>query len=172
MSAAGARLAHDWYDAPLPANVAIGERSWLYSSFAFLHHRSRRPVAVRIGRDSGVYRGTVFEIGPDGEVEIGDFCTLAGPTLATNGRISIGDHVLVSYGVVIADLSYATPADDFPGAVTEIGDNVWIGASALLVGGVRIGDDAVVGAKAVVREDVPAGAIAAGNPARIVGSVR
>ena len=82
----GRRLAHDWYDAPLPENVSIGDRSWVYSSFAFLHHRSERPVSVRIGHDTGIYRGTLFELGPDAEVEIGDHCTLAGPTVVTNGR--------------------------------------------------------------------------------------
>ena len=44
------RLTHDWYPDPLPANVTIGERSWLHSSYAFLHCRAR-PGAVKIGRD-------------------------------------------------------------------------------------------------------------------------
>jgi acetyltransferase-like isoleucine patch superfamily enzyme len=165
------RLAHDWYDAPLPAGVEVGPRSWIYSSFAFIHHRSRRPSSVRIGADCGVYNGTMFELGPGGEVEIGDFCTLAGPKLVTNGRIEMGDNCLLSYGVVIADSPYATPASS-GGATTVIGSNVWFGARAIAVGGVRIGADAVVGARAVVTGDVPAGVVVAGNPARIVGSAR
>ena len=42
-------LPHDWYPGELPANVVLGKRSWLYSSFAFLHHRSEREPAIRIG---------------------------------------------------------------------------------------------------------------------------
>ena len=51
----------------------------------------------------------------------------------------------------------------------EIGTNAWIGGAAIILGGIRIGDDAIVGAGAVVTRDVPAGATVVGNPARIVG---
>ena len=50
-----------------------------------------------------------------------------------------------------------------------IGDDVWIGFGAIVLENVTIGSGAIVAAGALVREDVPAGAIAAGVPARIVG---
>jgi acetyltransferase-like isoleucine patch superfamily enzyme len=50
-----------------------------------------------------------------------------------------------------------------------IGAGAWLGAGAKILDGVTIGDRAIVGAGAVVREPVPAGAIAAGIPARVVG---
>jgi maltose O-acetyltransferase len=53
-----------------------------------------------------------------------------------------------------------------------IDDNVWIGGLAVICPGVTIGKDSVIGAGAVVTKDVPAGSIAVGNPARVVGSVR
>ncbi|MCD6015161.1 MAG: hypothetical protein K0R88_1245 [Solirubrobacterales bacterium] len=71
-------LGHDWYAGEVPANVALGERSWLYSSFAFVHHRSERDPSVRVGPDSGVYVGSYFDLGPEGEVEIGRYCAVAG----------------------------------------------------------------------------------------------
>ena len=49
-----------------------------------------------------------------------------------------------------------------------IGNNVWVGAQAVILKGVTIGDDSVVGTSAVVTSDVPAGVVVAGNPARIV----
>src|SRR5262249_46326880 len=152
-------------------NVALGARSWLYSNRAFAHCRSRRPVAVRIGADSGVYGCTMFDLGPDGEVEIGDFCCLVGAILATNGRIAIGDHSLIAQDVVIADEYAAVPSpcsEHGPPPSIEIGRNAWIGARAVLLAGACIGDDAIVGAGAVVDFEVPPGAVAAGNPARIV----
>jgi len=56
-------------------------------------------------------------------------------------------------------------------APVTIGDNVWLGVSVTVLKGVRIGNDAVVGAQTVIAKDVPAGAIAVGNPMRIIGSV-
>ncbi|MEL6680513.1 MAG: sugar O-acetyltransferase [Pseudomonadota bacterium] len=54
------------------------------------------------------------------------------------------------------------------GRPVEIGANVWIGGHAILLPGVVVGDDAVVGAGALVTRDVPAGATVVGNPARVV----
>ncbi|OOW65226.1 maltose acetyltransferase [Xanthomonas axonopodis pv. melhusii] len=53
------------------------------------------------------------------------------------------------------------------GRPIRVGRNVWIGGGAIILPGVSIGDDAVIGAGAVVTRDVPAGAIAVGNPARV-----
>jgi acetyltransferase-like isoleucine patch superfamily enzyme len=51
----------------------------------------------------------------------------------------------------------------------RIGDNAWLGVSAIVTSGVTIGDGAVVGAGSVVTKDIPPNAIAAGNPAKVVG---
>lgn len=54
------------------------------------------------------------------------------------------------------------------GRPVDIGRNVWIGAGALILPGVTVGDEALIGAGSVVTRDVPAGAAVAGNPARIM----
>jgi acetyltransferase-like isoleucine patch superfamily enzyme len=167
-------LPHDWFPRPLPPNVQIGARSWVYSSFAFLHYRSQQPVGVRIGNDTGIYNGTFFDLDVSGEVEIGNYCTLVGAILAINGRLSIGDYTFIAHEVTIADHFAAVP----PGASDQmrsrssnldilIGANVWIGARAILLPGAQIGDGAVVGAASVVDMNVPASSVVAGNPARI-----
>ena len=170
-------LPHDWFPAPLPANVELGEGCWLYSSFAFLHCRSRRSRAVRVGKSSGIYNGSFFELGPDGEVSIGDYCTLVGAIIATNGRVRIGDYCFIAHEVVIADGSFASPTllagvDESTvvesGRCIDLGNDVWIGAGAIILGGAKIGDGAIVGAAAVVDFEVPAYGIVAGNPARVI----
>lgn len=168
------RLDNDWFPHPLPDNVVVGDGSWLYSAYAFLHYASQAAVGVEIGRDSGVYHGTFFDLGPRGQVRIGDFCTIVGATISTNGRVDVGDYALIAHEVIMADEAGALPPDVAGGRESRpivIGRNVWIAARVVLLGGARIGDDAVVGAGAVVDGEVPAGAIVAGNPARVVGSV-
>ena len=54
------------------------------------------------------------------------------------------------------------------GLSIRVGRNVWIGASAVVLQGVTIGDDSVVGAGSVVTHDVPAGVLVVGSPARVV----
>jgi len=167
-------LAHDWFPRPLPANVQLGAGSWLYSAFAFLHCRSNRPAALRTGRACGIYNGCFFELGPHGEVELGDYCTLVGAIVATNSRIAIGNYCFIAHEVVIADAPAAVPwrggeSEAAPGLSVSLGDDVWVGAGAVLLKGARIGDGAIVAARAVVDFAVPPGAIVAGNPACVVG---
>lgn len=172
-----AYLEHDWWPKALPPNVIIGERSWLYSSYAFTHYRSEHDVGVKIGHDSGVYVGSLFDLGPSGSVVIGDYCTIVGLIVSSNGRTLIGDYSFIAHEVVIADSLTAVPPDsretvaDAPPSIV-IGENAWIGARATLLPGARVGEGAIIGAATVVDMPVPPFAIVAGNPARIVGDAR
>ena len=86
--------------------------------------------------------------------------------------IGIGDRTQIGPGVQI--LTAEHPRDpacrrsglEF-GRPIHIGRNVWIGGGAIILPGVTIGDDALIGAGSVVTRDVPAGVTAFGNPARI-----
>ena len=123
-----------------------------------------------------MYKGTFFDLGPGGELRIGSFSTLVNVIISTNGRVTIGDYVFIAHEVLIADNPIARPPgpdrERAPSPPIEIGDDVWIGASAVILGGARIGAGAIVGAATVVDSDVPPYSIVAGNPARIVGLTR
>jgi acetyltransferase-like isoleucine patch superfamily enzyme len=175
-------MEHDWFAEPLPDNVVLGARTWLYSSFAFRHYCSRRPVGLRTGNDTGLYNCTFFDLGPAGEVSIGSYCTLVGAIICSNSRIVIGDHAFLAHEVVLADSYVAAPYDpqcqladiraerhdEDPETSIVIGDNTWIGARAVVLRGASIGEGSIVGAAAVVDFEVPPRSIVAGNPGRIV----
>jgi acetyltransferase-like isoleucine patch superfamily enzyme len=177
------RLEHDWFDRPLPANVVVGDRSWIYSAYAFLHYRSERRHGVRIGHDTGIYNGTFFDLGPNAQVVIGNYCSIVGAIFATNGTVVVGDYAFIAHEVTVADSFAAVPFErggsemcgtragagglSEPAVVIE--ENGWIGARVAVLAGARIGQGAVVGAGSVVDFDVPAYAIVAGNPAQVVG---
>lgn len=87
-------------------------------------------------------------------------------------RVEIGEDTLISWDCVIMDRDYHDP--DGVKEVTapvHIGRHVWIGCRVIILKGVTIGDNAVIGAGSVVTRDVPAGMLAAGNPARVIRPV-
>lgn len=115
----------------------------------------------------------------DAELAIGDG-TFVGHACGFNAgkSIRIGRHCLLATGVLVYDLDghpldaerrrAGEPSADDDIKPVVIGDDVWIGTGALILKGVTIGDRAVVAARSVVTADVPADAIVAGNPAKVV----
>jgi acetyltransferase-like isoleucine patch superfamily enzyme len=87
------------------------------------------------------------------------------------GGITIGDDTLIGHGSTLTTLNHSVDPDrraDMTPAPIVIGRKVWLGASVTVVPGVTIGDGAIAGAGAVITRDVPANAIVAGVPARIL----
>jgi len=94
-----------------------------------------------------------------------------GCTFQDTGGITIGDDTLVGHGTTLTTLNHSPDPSrraDMTPAPVVIGRRVWIGASVTVVPGVTIGDGAIVGAGAVVTRDVPADAVVAGVPARVI----
>jgi acetyltransferase-like isoleucine patch superfamily enzyme len=164
-----ARLPGDWFPRDLPAGLQMGPRSFLVSSYAFLH--TPASATIRIGADSGIYHGTFFELGAAAQVTIGEYCTLVGAILRVESRLHIGSYALISHEVVITDCESPTFRRAVAPAPITIGNDVWIGMRAIVLAGATIGDGAVVGAGAVVCTDVPAMTVVSGNPARVVRSI-
>ncbi len=119
-----------------------------------------------------------FAAGKNAVIQIGDHCGFSGTTLVAQQRIEIGDRVLCGANVLICDgdhhpLDAKARAGGAVGlsAPVIIADDVWLGMNVVVLKGVRIGAGAVVAAGALVNADIPAGAIAAGIPAKVVGWV-
>lgn len=169
----------------------LGQPSLLWPVVnARIHLRAARaPLSVRLqGR---------ARVGGGGAITIGDRVRITATTapveiLAWSGaRVTIGDGTFVNYGVSIAAHQEVTIGRDCqigqyaiindndyhsiedkqrlpPSRPVVLGDRVWLGARVIVLKGVHIGDDAVIGAGSVVTRDVPARCVAVGMPARVV----
>ena len=89
-----------------------------------------------------------------------------GYSLVINDRTIIGTNFHVRHCVTIGCVKMP---DGSQGPSPVIGDNVEVGANAIILGGIKIGNNASIGAGSVVTKDVPPGTIVVGNPARIIG---
>ena len=113
---------------------------------------------VEIGDGAVIMMGAVINIGAViGEGTMIDMGAVLG------GRAIVGKHSHVGAGAVLAGV--VEPPSAKP---VTVGDNVLIGANAVVIEGTSIGDGAVVAAGAIVTQDVPANAVVAGVPARII----
>ena len=136
------------------------------------------PAQVRFGDGVRLGHGVYLDAnGPRGRVEIGARSHVdVHSVLYGQGGLRIGSGCAIAGGVLIYsqtnrfDLEPERPISEQGAhyAAVGIGDDVWIGAGAIILPGVCIGDHAVVAAGGVVRSDVPPWKVVAGVPARIV----
>jgi maltose O-acetyltransferase len=155
-----------------------------------------RKRAVGLARARLIFRGRdvgpgvaalgAVHLSIEGKLRIGARTTFLEGVIPTDlvvhpgGTLEIGEETLVNYGCsidatrevrlgarcMLASLIRIADADGLRSGPVIIGDDVWIAHGALIAPGVRVGNGAVIGAGSVVVQDVPAGTMAMGNPAR------
>lgn len=130
----------------------------------------------RIG--AGTRIGAFVEIQKD--VDVGKNCKLSSHSFLCSG-VSLADGVFIGHGVMFVNDTYPRALNEDGAPQTEadwvclrtrIDRGASVGSNATILGGVYVGEHALVGAGAVVTRDIPAYAIAAGVPARVIGDVR
>lgn len=115
---------------------------------------------------------------PAAAVTIGNHCYLNGVELACARAVTIGDGAIIAECLMMdTDFHSVEPnrheaSAPVKAAPITIGRNVWIANKTILLRGVTIGDNSVVGAGSVVTRDVPPNVVVAGNPARVVRQLR
>lgn len=166
-----------WEPPPdLPPFAAFGPYSELGVPTVSVVH----PEGIRIGAFVRIGSYAVLEaLVPDRGVtlSIGDGAYIGHfARITAVGEVVIGDEAMIADRVYISDTGHVYEDVGLPikrqglrdGRRVEVCRGAWIGIGAAIVGNVRIGEGAVVGANAVVTEDVPARTLVTGNPARIV----
>jgi acetyltransferase-like isoleucine patch superfamily enzyme len=139
-----------------------------------------RDGRLEVGAQTLLEPGCWITIGEQGRVRIGDGCFLnLGTMVAAVDSVEIGDHVMLANHCFVGDGAHRFDDPDLPitwqgftskGPV-RIGSNCWFGTGCVVTSGVTVGDRCVIGANSVITQDIPAGTIAAGAPARAIREI-
>jgi acetyltransferase-like isoleucine patch superfamily enzyme len=140
----------------------------------------RYPRRIRVGAGAVLKAGShLCPCNAGARVSVGARTTVGFHTLVyASESIEIGDDCMVAPFVYIVDSDHgmerSRPMNRQPNATApvRVGSDVWIGAHAVLLKGVTVGDGAVIAAGSVVREDVAAWQVVGGVPARVIGERR
>lgn len=166
----------------LLASTSLGHRVIVEWGDARIINPARIELKGRFQAGRGLW---LQAIGERGRIEIGDGARLSDLVhIGAVGRLRIGRNVLIGSKVLIIDHSHgqgyradpdelSIPPGDRPlvsrGDIT-IGNNVWLADNVIVLAGVTIGDNCVVGAHSLVRSDLPPNSVCAGNPARLLST--
>ena len=116
---------------------------------------------------------------PTARLVVGDRVGLSSCTIVAGNSIDIGEDTILGAGSMVLDNDFHAIGSGFSWLTeysknskpVKIGRGCFIGARSIILKGVTLGDRVVIGAGSVVTKDVPAHSIAAGNPARVVGTI-
>jgi acetyltransferase-like isoleucine patch superfamily enzyme len=160
--------------------------------------RMLAPFYQRRGRHSKIYRSVRMDTPPYRKFSLGDYSVVESFSCINNavgdvvigdhtriglhntviGPVTIGSHVNLAQGITITALNHnfgdKSQRIDDQGVSTDpviVGDDIWIGANAVILPGVSIGHHSVVAAGAVVTKDVPPHSLVAGVPAKIIKEI-
>lgn len=117
----------------------------------------------------GISHSCILQTGTeDAEIRIGNKCGFSGCSIVSDLSVIIEDNVTVGVNAIIGDRD--GHSEIYPSVPTAvyIKNNAWIGMNAIVMKGVTIGENAVVGAGAIVTKDVPDNAVVAGVPAKVI----
>lgn len=110
--------------------------------------------------------------GTNCKIIVGENCGFSGTVIGAFSQIIIGNNVKCGANTLITDSDWH-PEDSrsSPPKPIIIGENVWLGVNVVVLKGVRIGDNSVIGANSLVVKDIPANVIAAGNPCKVIKEI-
>jgi acetyltransferase-like isoleucine patch superfamily enzyme len=157
-----------------PQKIHVGDNV-VVDDLVLLDAKGISNQGIRLGHGVFLGRGTILSC-KDGDIELGDHVNIGFHSEVFSGsRVTVGAYGLFAAYTYLVGGGHEFDRPDVP--VIEqgrssrgivLGENVWLGTGAKVLDGVRVGRDVVVGAGAVVTEDLPDGVVAVGVPARAV----
>src|SRR5215469_17295909 len=102
------KLEWDWYPGTIPENVVMDDTAYCETAFSFYFFRSQLAGGVIYGRGASTYLGTMFDVGQQGRVSLGEYALVHGARIICDSEIFIGDYALISWNVVLMD-TYRLP---------------------------------------------------------------
>lgn len=113
----------------------------------------------------GISHNCIFQTGKENAlIKIGSNCGFSGCSIVSDKEVIVGDEVLIGSGTLIGDRDDHSSIYASTPSPVVIGNNVWIGMHCIILKGVHIGDNTIIGAGSIVTKDIPSNCIAAGNP--------
>jgi len=111
----------------------------------------------------------ISTLGARARISVGACCSFSGTTIAASRSISLGRNVRCGANTTIMDTDWHED-DPRSGTPQEVvmGDGVWLGLNAIVLKGVTIGENSVIGAGSIVTRSIPANVVAVGQPAKVI----
>lgn len=117
----------------------------------------------------GVSHKCILNTGCEGaEIIIGDNCGFSGVSIVSDNLVKIGNNVTIGADTLIGDRDDHTELYASDAKPVIIDRNVWIGMHCIVLKGVHIGENSIIGAGSIVTKDIPANSIAAGIPCKVI----
>ena len=120
----------------------------------------------------GINRPCILSVQNEAKLNIGDNCGFSGTVIGCFAAITLENNVRCGANTLITDADWHLddPRSSKPKPI-YIEENVWLGVNVTVMKGVRIGKNSVIGAHSLVTKDIPANAIAAGNPCQVLKTI-
>lgn len=141
-----------------PGEVSFGDNCLIISN-------AIKPVCIRMGTRNA-------------KIRLGNNCGLNGTSILCTDKIEIGDFSNIADAYITDSSSHSLDVsrrlktlEDASSSPVCIGKNVWVSVQVVILSGVTIGDNSVIGASSLVKEDVPDDVFAAGNPLKILKKI-
>lgn len=157
-----------------PQRIHLADECKIYKG-AYLNARTDNDLGIVLGKGVKIHEYSYLD-SYLGSIEFDDFsgcghhCVIGG-----HGKLKVGKYSMISGLTYIIPANHGFTRTDIPYVLQEenrlgiiIGENVWIGASCILLAGITIGDNTIIGAGSIVTKDIPANCIALGSPAQVI----